>query len=178
MSDSSQPKKKLVLKKKAPGSAKKKGKKPLGKSKKATTGKQKTSSLPPPIVKAPPPTEAAPPAETPPSAPAGIEAPASSPKHEFYCPYCAKLNEVTTDDVGENISCPGCSEKIWVPPPPKGQAARVEPEPPKTFKFFCPLCGQKLSAPANAGGVQTVCPACNCAIAVPEPQIPPEIAKD
>jgi DNA-directed RNA polymerase subunit RPC12/RpoP len=172
-----QPKKKLVLKKKAPGAKKTTGKKKaMGKTKKSTTGEQKTGSLPPPIVKAPPPAEAPPPAPAPEAE--TIEPPPSAPKHEFYCPYCAKLIDVTTDQVGEEISCPGCSEKIWVPPPPKGQTAHVDPPPPAVFKFFCSLCGQKLSAPVNAGGTQSVCPACNGAITVPQHQPPPEIAED
>jgi DNA-directed RNA polymerase subunit RPC12/RpoP len=45
------------------------------------------------------------------------------------------------------------------------------------MKFYCSICGQKLSALVDAAGAKTVCPGCNSSITVPQNQpAPPEHA--
>jgi DNA-directed RNA polymerase subunit RPC12/RpoP len=94
---------------------------------------------------------------------------------QFFCPYCAHVNAVGHEQEGDTISCAGCRNTITVPPP-VAEASRTDVKKPTSetvLKFFCSICGQKLSTTLDKAGASTVCPACNSAIRVPDTQPPP-----
>jgi hypothetical protein len=43
------------------------------------------------------------------------------------------------------------------------------------FKFYCPSCSQKLSAPLDMAGSEIDCPICDNVITIPSPSAPPPV---
>jgi len=165
------PKKKIVIKKK-PGGGQKKPLKRAGQKKKASAAAEpeaaeEVAEQP----EAPAPKTAEPAAER--TATTDTQ-PVEADRFSFYCPYCGKTNQVAHQQAGQAIYCGHCENTVTVPPPlaeptEKTQSQKV------SLKFFCAICGQKLSATPAQAGTQTVCPACNSAITIPESQpAPPE----
>ncbi|MDD5708130.1 MAG: HU family DNA-binding protein, partial [Kiritimatiellae bacterium] len=139
------------------------------------------------------PAEAAPTVSAPPSAaapqpaakPAGAQA--TPELFSFNCPYCRVDIEVSSDVVGDRISCPGCERAFVVPPvgqqpkaegqgapaakpaPVAKQAAAAKGAAPEEqfVSFLCKSCGQEIEAPIDMAGSQDECPACGVAILVP-----------
>jgi DNA-directed RNA polymerase subunit RPC12/RpoP len=164
------PKKTLIIKKKAK-SAKGSGKKkrPIRKIKKPSAAAEHAE------VRAK--TKALTPSDEPAPAPEPAREEVAAEDFSFYCPYCAKPNQVAHALVGTAISCESCGNPVTVPPP----LAEAPVETAETgasraiFKFYCSVCGQKLSALVENVGAHTVCPGCNSTITVPENQpAPPE----
>lgn len=169
MGEPGTPRKKIVLKKRTKGSS---PKRPLKRKIKAQAAPAEAS----------PPDEESPDVHELEAAGVGtISEPAKDltapDQFEFFCPYCAKQNLTGVNQVDEAIFCVSCGNTITVPPPlaappSKKKSQRI------AFKFFCSVCGQKLSATPEQVGTHTVCPSCNSSITVPELQPAPPESKD
>ncbi|MBU0679549.1 MAG: hypothetical protein KJ626_15720 [Verrucomicrobia bacterium] len=101
-----------------------------------------------------------------------------SPVFAFFCSYCGHRIPSRVDLAGKEVKCPVCAHDVHVPTPLSPQdEQRAEKEREQkaaklaehSFKFFCPVCGQKLSATENIVGRKTVCPTCQTKLTIPKP---------
>ncbi len=103
----------------------------------------------------------------------------------FSCPYCGQKMKALENLIGKLVTCTECRRLSPVPRPSRESGVGVAeqplvislqspggstPVPPQMFKFFCPACGQKLSAKSEWVGRQVRCPACEVSSTIPPPK--------
>ena len=92
---------------------------------------------------------------------------------KFHCIHCDQKISAQASQIGKKTQCPACNGGITVPDQSPQEAASEprEQSDSKIFKFYCPLCGQKMAAKMAHIGKTFCCPACNGEITVPDKDI-------
>jgi TM2 domain-containing membrane protein YozV/DNA-directed RNA polymerase subunit M/transcription elongation factor TFIIS len=96
----------------------------------------------------------------------------------FSCPACNRVVEVSDEDGGRKMNCPGCGQRLEVPAPDKAVLGKLEPggggpesarprlsataEADKGLAAIddCPECGKALQVPEEDVGRRVACPRC------------------
>ncbi len=96
----------------------------------------------------------------------------------FYCPHCQAYLSAGSEQYGQAVDCPQCSQALTVPKPPSPNtptAPMVDPTQDEVIKFLCPHCENRLSAVSHQFGKEMPCPhpECNGIVLVPRPEWKP-----